>query len=114
MKKFLLAVLILFLAQVQSFAYVEKVYNECGERVGTVRKNGDVIEWYDIDGNKVNGYEDLTKTENSDGKTRIVIGMPRRYLNPFVNTDSCECSKNVYYIPKGRYIFVPNKFYGGF
>ena len=74
MKKYLI-ILLLFMTTAQSFAMVEKVYNEFGQRVGSVRKKGDAYEWFDMDNRQVKSYKDLS------GGAEIFVGTPGRRFN---------------------------------
>lgn len=73
MKKAIVTLSLLILTAGQSFAYVEKVYDEYGERVGSARKVGDSYEWYDMDNKRVKSYKDL-----ANGAEVFVGSLPAR------------------------------------
>jgi len=75
MKKLLSIIFLLLVTTTQSFAAIEKVYNEKGERIGSVRKNGDTYEWFDMNDRKVESYKDL-----SNGG-EIFVGSPGSRFN---------------------------------
>lgn len=77
MKNCLSILLLLVLTTTQCLAALEKVYNAKGERIGSVRKNGDSYEWYDMNDNKVESYQDLS------GGEEIFVGSPGKTFNSY-------------------------------
>ena len=59
MKKILTLVLIFLLASNYVLAYSAKVYDKRGKLVGTIVKNGDKRELYDLNGKKLESKEKL-------------------------------------------------------
>lgn len=80
MKKTIVTLLLLILTAGQSFAYVEKVYDEYGNRVGSARKIGDTYEWYDMNDKRVQSYKDL-----ADGAEVFVGNLPARPADYYYN-----------------------------
>lgn len=95
MKKYLSILFLLIVTAGQSFAAIEKVYNEYGERVGSVRKNGDTFEWFDMDNRQVKSYKDLANG------AEIFVGSPGRRFNYY------DYDPYHYYIRSPYYYVIP-------
>lgn len=65
MKNVFLMFCIMFFTVSEVFAYAVKVYDNCGNRIGTYRKHGDTFELYDFYDRKVENPEDLIKNAPS-------------------------------------------------
>ena len=62
MQKSLILVILLFSLAIESFAYVIKVYDQNGDKIGTYRRIGNKQEFYDNNNQKA----DLTESELND------------------------------------------------
>lgn len=82
MKKTIVIFAVFLFSATQTFAYMEKVYDEYGNRVGSARRIGDSYEWYDKDNKRVNSYKDL-----ANGAEVFVGTLPARpmpyYYEPY-------------------------------
>ena len=70
MRKFATFLLMALMGINQCFAYSVKLYDQYGKHIGNARKNGERYEFYNLNDEKVEKYEDLFDT--SDEKSKII------------------------------------------
>ena len=89
MRKFFTFLFITFICINQCFAYSVKLYDQYGKHIGNAKKNGEQYEFYNLNDEKVEKYEDLFDS-NDDKRTiteysRVIYDQNLRPIGSFTD-----------------------------